>query len=808
MTTLAFSLRRPAVIRAILPAACILSAAAALLPAAMPQPVYRWTTLAGRVTLGDEDGPALDARFNHPRGLAADLNGNLYVADTGNHTIRKISPQGIVSTLAGKSGAAGAADGPGSTARFNAPRSIGVDANGNVYVADTGNHTIRRITADGVVSTLAGQAGKSGSTDGAATTAALFDAPDRLSVAPDGTVYLFNTGLRKVSGGTVQTITLPTGSVEIWGYSLPVAIHDCPAVDASGRLYFWSFSKTSYGQYVAFIAIMDQTGQFSAQPSFGDLSTGTGKHSIFNDAAGNIYATYDYMRLGSGGYHFSGGTVASTGPSTTAWFSTFEDDPTVPLGVAVDPSGRWYFTRESDSAITRDSAVYAGTPAGIRNDTGTRATFDNASHLAVDSAGNVWIAEAEHTFARNVSSPSHRSTSIVRRVSATGEVRTIFTSGSDLYFSHAPIGLAIDGADNIYLADTSSWLPALYRHQPSTATTVSLPTGAMQQYRELVADTAGNLWSNFGPPFSQSVEIMRRTVDGDWVSVAGGSTQEIKDGRGSAARISYAWSLTTESSGNCLFLDAARDSNSNLQSCFVRRVTPVGDVVTLSKDLAVKTTTNGVTTTRVPVGLALTKGGFFALADTASVRLTDGQGEEVVIGGTPGTPGTQDGVGSKAGFFEPTSIKADARDNLYVMDQLGTVLRKGELLGYLPGIVAQPQSLTIAAGGSAQFSVTAATTTPAPTYQWFLNNTAVAGATSNTLTLGLVSAVQAGDYTVVVTNELGSVTSNKATLTVTGAPPPPSGGGSSGGGGGGAPSHGFVALVALATLARAWRSRP
>lgn len=810
MTTPAFSLRRQRMIRAILAASCIFNAAIVpvLLSAAMPQPVYRWTTLAGRVTLGDEDGPALDARFNHPRGLAADLNGNLYVADTGNHTIRKISPQGIVSTLAGKSGAAGAADGPGSTARFNAPRGIGVDANGNVYVADTGNHTIRKITPDGVVSTLAGQVGKSGSADGAATTAALFDAPDRLSVAPDGTVYLFNTGLRKISAGTVQTITIPAGTVDIWGYSLPVGIHDCPAIDGSGRLYFWSFSKTSYGQYVAFIAIMDQTGQFSAQPSFSDLGTGTGKHAIFNDAAGNIYATYYYLRLGSGGYHFSGGTVTSTGPATTAWFGTFDDDPTMPLGVAVDSSGRWYFTRESDSAITRDSAVYAGTPSGIRDGLGTRATFDDVSYLSLDSAGNIWVAEAQRTFAPSMSSPSHRSSSVVRKVSPTGEVRTVTLVG-DYYFYHQPVGLAIDGADNIYLADSSSGFYRLYRSQSIGEPFPLVETSGWNytQRHGLAVDSLGNFWtySSYDTTrLAPTSQILRRSVSGDWTVVAGGTTAEIKDGQGESARIGRAYSLITDSGGNGVFLDATYDG-SNVQVCFVRRITPLGEVTTLSRDLTVKTTAGGVTTTRAPASFALTKAGLFALVDSASVRLSDGQGNEVVIGGVPGVFGSSDGVGDKAGFLEPTAIRADARDNLYVMDQLGTVLRKGELLGYLPGITAQPQSLTVAAGGSAQFSVTAAATTPSPTYQWFLNNTAVSGATSNTLTLGLVSAAQAGDYTVVVSNELGSVTSTKATLTITGAPPPPPSGGGSGGGG--APSLWFgLAVLALSGL-RAARAR-
>ena len=127
----------------------------AFTPGAYAQPLS-FNTLAGYPGQGSADGLGSNARFFNPSGVAVDAAGNLYVADTANHTIRQITPGGVVTTLAGLVGFSGSADGTGSAAQFNQPRGVAVDSAGNVYVADTGNHTIRKLMPGGVVSTLAG----------------------------------------------------------------------------------------------------------------------------------------------------------------------------------------------------------------------------------------------------------------------------------------------------------------------------------------------------------------------------------------------------------------------------------------------------------------------------------------------------------------------------------------------------------------------------------------------------------------------------------------------------------------------------
>src|ERR1035437_3505011 len=134
-------------------------------PGAYAQPLS-FNTLAGYAGQGSADGLGSNARFYSPSGIAADSVGNVYVADIANHTIRQIAPGGAVSTLAGLAGVSGSANGTGSSARFYQPEGVAVDSGRNVYVADTWNHTIRTITPAGVVSTLAGLAGVSGSANG------------------------------------------------------------------------------------------------------------------------------------------------------------------------------------------------------------------------------------------------------------------------------------------------------------------------------------------------------------------------------------------------------------------------------------------------------------------------------------------------------------------------------------------------------------------------------------------------------------------------------------------------------------------
>lgn len=208
------------------------------------------TTLAGSSAAGFADGAGTAAAFNSPKGLAVDSAFNVYVADLGNNRIRKITPAGVVTTLAG-SGAASFADGSGSSAAFSQPGAVAIDASGNVYVSDWKNNRVRKITPAGVVTTLAGS-GDASFADGAGTTAA-FSGPIGISVDTSGNVFVvdyWNQRIRQVSPTGVVTTLAGTGST----YNL--VPNDGPgtsatfyypmgvAFDAAGNLYITEVYKS------------------------------------------------------------------------------------------------------------------------------------------------------------------------------------------------------------------------------------------------------------------------------------------------------------------------------------------------------------------------------------------------------------------------------------------------------------------------------------------------------------------------------------------------------------------------------------
>ncbi|MEO6244071.1 MAG: NHL repeat-containing protein [Opitutaceae bacterium] len=318
---------------------------------------FTFTTLAGtNGQIGSTDGTGAAARFQYPRGIAVDSGGNIFVADTGSNTIRRITGAGVVTTFAGTAGTGGSANGTGSAASFFGPQGLAVNAAGTVYVTEN-SHTIRRITSAALVSTVAGLTSVPGPADGLFT-AARFNIPSGVAADTAGNLYVadsLNHTIRKITpAGLVTTLAGAPGLPGIADGTGAAARFNTPsglAVDASANIYVADFEN----------------------------------HTIRKVTSAGIVTTL----AGS-----PGTKGASNGTGSAARFTN-------PSGIAVDAAGKIYVADQGSHtirAITSEGVVtvVAGAPGvpGVANGTGSTSRFYYPTDIAVDRAGNLYIAEA------------------------------------------------------------------------------------------------------------------------------------------------------------------------------------------------------------------------------------------------------------------------------------------------------------------------------------------------------------------------------------------------------------------------------
>ncbi|TKC60159.1 hypothetical protein FBD94_14690 [Pedobacter hiemivivus] len=252
------------------------------------------TTFAGSGSAGYADGVGTSASFQHPSYIAIDASGNLFVSDQHNNRIRKISPSGVVSTFAG-SGTAGSANGTGTAASFQSPIGLAFDGSGNLYVADYSNHKIRKITPSGVVSDFAGS-GSLGAANGAAGIAS-FNLPMGLSFDAAGNLYVADRGnamIRKItSAGVVSTLagSLPRGYVDGPGNIAKFNPSNDLVLDGDGNIYVADQSNNM----VRKVSPTGEVSTFAGTTTAGSVN-GTGAvvrfNSVFGIARGGDGAIY------------------------------------------------------------------------------------------------------------------------------------------------------------------------------------------------------------------------------------------------------------------------------------------------------------------------------------------------------------------------------------------------------------------------------------------------------------------------------------------------------------------------------------
>jgi gliding motility-associated-like protein len=652
-------------------------------------------TLAGGLKRGFADGKGPAAAFNQPTGIAVDNAGNVYIADTYNHSIRKITPDGNVSTLAGN-GTAGAANGKGAAARFFKPVALTVDRYNNVYVVDNGNQKIRKIMPDGETSLAAGN-GNTGDADGNFAQAS-FNDPAGVAVNAAGDLFITDAGnnkIRKVStNGNVYTLAGSgvagnTDGVIFNAESTPANTTVAKFPVQVVKPFFFSFVKDQtvpvsgdcnavlpdYTLDQQFSGLCNpQTIKITQTPAAGSpisKNGGTKVTLLADDGAGSttrvsftasanvlpvITPVSDKITVkldSKGSYNLKLAEIATV---TTC--------DNLPLDVSLSPS-----TLSCADVGKKDITVTVKKPGG----SAAAVSFVRASTVMSDKAGNFVVCDA--------------GAGVLKYISANGQMTTMISndnspysqSGGLMYNWGYTANPVMDKDKNIYFVWEGSTIVKVtpggkwffVANGPgNSGPSTDGPAGGYATINDVTGmtiDNAGNLY------ITEIWDKVRKiTPDGAITTIAGakpGYMQGFLDGRGNNARFDFPYGVVIDAAGNFYVVDK--------NNCAIRKITPDAIVTTLAggtrgfKDgigrAAMFSDINAITID--------SKGNLYVTdATNNAIRKITPAGAVTTLAGN-GTSGFTNGKGADATFYTPFSITCDENDNLYVTDY-NNVVRK------------------------------------------------------------------------------------------------------------------------------------
>ena len=584
---------------------------------------YRFTTVAGGFT-GD-GGLATDAHVGAPTGLARDAQGNLYVGELQRHRIRKISPNGVITTFAG-TGAAGYSGNVSKAgmATMNGPLGIAIDAMGNVFFSDSNNNRVRKIMPGGVISTVAGNGSAVSSGDGGAATSAGIARPYGLAFDAAGNLYVSES-----LGHRIRMIT-PAGTISTFagngiaafggdGGAATSASLNQPAViafDAADNLYVADtfnhrVRKVSPGGVISTVAGAPVTGSLSFP------------YSVAIDATGSLYigdAGCGLYRLPPGGalglVAGGDGTCAYNGDGMQAVDATVD----FVEGMAFAPNGDLYYADSGQYRVRKiDAGGTISTAAGMgsmRDGSAAVATFSLTTGLGVDGAGNVYVADSYN---------NHR----IRKITPSQSVSTFAGNGQFSSFG--------DGG-------------------PAFLAALSYP-------RDAAADAAGNVY------IAERIgnRVRRVSTDGTIVTVAGtGSTGSTGDGgAATSARLARPNGVAVDAAGNIYIADTNNHR--------VRMVTPGGIITTVAGNGVMGFAGDDGAATAAslwsPYAVAVDAAGNLFIADYGNLRVrkvTSAGVISTVAGSGAFGYGGDGGDATAAELTRPTGIAVDASGNLFI----------------------------------------------------------------------------------------------------------------------------------------------